>query len=477
MWDNRDIGLAARFGSGAGGVPRGNETMAKPIRGFQINTILDRLALDILGILRQCLIGAPLDRDRLHLAILLTLSRRIYVDNLLYRDFRVDRDSQWYHWSLPDGSDARIHEQGIVYLHKVLARRPKLARRLRDEPGNMHFLFCFLCRYGPEQYGWRAVAIRRDKVMEARGEAPDFVDHLALELAAQRARLAEAYGEESRRRRAEYGPIWLIRGDCSAEVPEEMSLFDVVEAAPLPLDPEFAEDHEVQRMVVRVLDALNERYMLLRACGLDPEIWHDRDEPSISRLRDMKQLRKPAEELMRLGIEDDNIDAYRRAFNDLKGREKQFAGCATFDDFATSEAGMGILRYASLSLDEPIATDDDGEEWARHETLADPDAEDVAETVTRRRAAGQWIELLIEDRPDWFDPLMTHFFTEVLGRGRSLHAAPGESGVLDDPEMRKLIDSYPELKALEEGALADELCQRAEAIIKRGLRRQARADG
>jgi hypothetical protein len=450
--------------------------MAKPVRGFQINTILDRLALDMLGILEACLTRAPLDRDRLHLAILLTLSRRIYVEHLLYRDYRVDRESQWYSWTLPDGTEARIHEQGIVYLHKVLARRPKLARRLREEPGNMHFLLCFLCRHGLAACGWRMVAIRRDRQLSACGEAPDFVGHLALELAAQRARLGDDYSDDSKRRRSEYGPIWLIRGDCSAELPEEMSLFDVIEAAPVPLDRAFAEDAEMQRILVRVLDALNERYMLLRACGLDPEVWHDRDEPSIGRLREMKQLRKPAEELMRTGIEDDNIGAYRRAFVDLQGREPQFAGCAGFDEFATSEAGMAMLRYASLSLDEPIATDDDGEEWARHETIADPDAEDVEESVMRRRAAGRWVELLLADRPDWFDPLMHHFFTQVLGRGRPLHPGPGDHGVLSDPELRALIDSYPELTVLDEGTLAEELCQRAEAIIKRGLRRHARAN-
>ena len=401
--------------------------MAKPVRGFQLNTILDRLALDVLGILEQCLIRAPLDRDRLHLAILLTLSRRIYVEGLLYRDYRVDRDSQWYRWTLPDGSAARIHEQAIVYLHKVLARRPKLARRLRDEPGNMQLLLALLCRHGPARFGWRTVEIRRDATLEARGDAPDFLEPLALELAAQRARLGEDYSEDSRRRRMEYGPLWLIRGDCCAEVPEEMALFEVLEALPLPLLPDFAEDPELQRMLVRVLDALNERYTLLRSCGLDPELWHDRDEPSIARLREMKQLRKPAEEMMRLGIEDDNVDAYRRAFNQLKGREKQLAGCATFDEFATTEHGMAMLRYASLSLDDLIATDGDGEEWARHETLADPDV-DVEEAVTRRRAAGQWAQMLIDDRPDWFDPLMAYFFREVIGNERTIHGGAGRSG-------------------------------------------------
>jgi hypothetical protein len=271
--------------------------------------------------------------------------------------------------------------------------------------------------------------------------------------------------------------MWLVRGDCCAEVPEEMALFEVLEALPLPLMPDFAEDPELQRMLVRVLDALNERYTLLRSCGLDPELWHDRDEPSIARLREMKQLRKPAEEMMRLGIEDDNVDAYRRAFNQLKGREKQLAGCATFDEFATTEHGMAMLRYASLSLDDLIATDGDGEEWVRHETLADPDAVDVEEAVTRRRAAGQWAQLLIDDRPDWFDPLMAYFFREVIGNERTIHGAPGDPGVLRDEEFRGLIESYPELAILDEGELADQLCQRAEAIIKRGLRRQASPDG
>ncbi len=450
--------------------------MAKPVRGFQLNTILDRLALDVLGILEQCLVRAPLDRDRLHLAILLTLSRRIYVEGLLYRDYRVDRESQWYNWSLPDGSAARIHEQGIVYLHKVLSRRPKLARRLRHEPGNMQLLLRLLCRHGPAEYGWRRAEIRRDKTLEAKGEAPDFLQPLALELAAQRARLGDDYSDNSKRRREEYGPLWLIRGDCCAEVPEEMALFEVLDASPLPLGRDFAEDAELQLMVVRVLDALNERYTLLRSCGLDPEVWHDRDEPSIARLRDMKQLRKPAEELLRLGIEEDNVDAYRRAFNQLKGSEKQFAGCATFDDFATTEHGMAILRYASLSLDDLITTDSEGEEWARHETLADPDV-DVEEDVTRRRAAGQWAQMLIDDRPDWFDPLMAYFFREVIGNERTIHGGPGDPGVLKDSEFQRLIESYPELTVLDEGELAEQLCQRAEAIIKRGLRRQASPDG
>jgi hypothetical protein len=448
--------------------------MARSVRGFQLNTILDRLALDTLGIFERVLTVAPLDRNRLHIAVLLTLSRKSYVDNLLYRDFRLDRESQWYSWTLPGGGEARVHEQSIVYLEKVLSRRPRLARSLRHEPGNMHLLLWLLCRHGPAEHGWRVTEIRRDLTRAASRDAPAFVDHLALELAAQRARLGEAYSDESRRRREEYGPIWLIRGDCSAELPEEISLFEVLDALPLPLDEAFVEDAEVQRMLVRVMDALNERYMLLRACGLDPEVWHDRDEPSIARLREMKQLRKPAEELLRLGIESDNADAYWRTFDELKGCAKRFAGCSSFDEFATTEHGQAMLRSAPLSLDDRIGGNDEGEERARHETLADPDARDVEEDVTRRLAAGRWVQLLIDDRPDWFDPIMRQFFIEVIGQGRPIHGGSGDHGVLNDPAFQRLVESYPELVVLDEPELVERLCQQAEAIIKRGLRLKVR---
>jgi hypothetical protein len=447
--------------------------MSKPIRGFKINTILDRLAVDVLRILDQCLCATQFDRDRFHLAVLLTLSRRLYVTNLLYRDFRVDRDSQWYSWSLPQGGSARVHEQSIVYLHRVLARRPRLARRLRHEPGNMHLLLGVLCRHGAARYGWPKTEIRRDQALVAQGDAPEFLKPLAFELAAQRARLGESYGEESQRRRGQYGPLWLIRGECTAELPEEMSVFDVVDAVPVPLDGEFAEDAEVQLMLVRVLDALNERYMLLRSCGLDPELWHDRDEPSIARLRELKRLRQDAEELLRLSIESDNIDAYRRAFDAAKGEAKLLGGFADFDEFATSEVGMAILRYAALSLDDIMSTDEGGDEWVRHESIADPDAEDVEESVTRRRHASEWVEMLLDDAPDWFDPVMRHFFVEVLGEGRPIHGGPGDPGVLKDRTFRSLVQADASLAGVDEDELAEVLYQRANALIQRGLRRRS----
>lgn len=442
--------------------------MAKPVRGFQVNTVLDRLAVELLSVLSACLTTAPLDRDRLQLAILMTLSRKLYVTNLLYRDFRLDRDTQWYAWTLPDGSTVRIHEQAIVYLHQVLARRPRLARRLRHEPGNMHLLLGHFCRFGPPGQGWEGTEVRRDKGLTAAGEDPGFLDPTALELAAQRQRLGDNYGEVSVRRRGEHGPIWLVREGCVAEVPEEMSLFDVTDATPVPLRSEFVEAHDLQRMLARVLDALNERYMLLRASGLDPETWHDRDEPSIARLREMKQLRKPAEELLRLGIEDEPVAAYRRAFEDLQGEAKSFAGVASFDEFVTSEVGMAILRFSTASLDEPLGSDDD-EDWSRSDMLADEAAADPEASTTDRAEAADWVQLLIEDRPDLFDEVMVYFFSEVLGEGRSIHPGSGDPGVLRDAPFRHLIARDHALAGLDDEDLVRELYARSETIIQQGL--------
>ncbi len=138
--------------------------------------------------------------------------------------------------------------------------------------------------------------------------------------------LGDDYSPESVRRREQYGPLWLIRSPCVAEVPEELSLFEIAEALPVPLDARFTADADLQRLIVRVMDALNERYMLLRGCGLNPMFWHERDEPSIARLRDLKRLRQDADELLRFGIETSNVDAYQRTFNELKGGAKSFAG-------------------------------------------------------------------------------------------------------------------------------------------------------
>ena len=230
------------------------------IRGFKINTILDRLAVDMLGLAENQLTARQFDRDRYYLSILLTLSKKLYISQLLYRDFRAAGDQQWHRYQLGANKVAKVHEQSIVYLHQVLMRRLKLAKRLKHEPGNMHLLLAQLARFGAEGGDWASVELRRDPAMRANDDDAAFSNLVATTLAAQRAALGDDFGNEARRRREEYGPLWLIRPPNAAEMPEEMSWFDVIDAAPAPLRAGFTADVETQRLVVRVLDSLNERY-------------------------------------------------------------------------------------------------------------------------------------------------------------------------------------------------------------------------
>ena len=444
------------------------------LRGFKINTILDRLALDMLCLLDKSLRQDAFDRDRFHIGVLLTLSRNAYLKNLLFRDFRADATTQWQRYRVKGGKTAKIHEQATVYLHHVLGRRLRIARRLLGEPGNMHLLLGKLSQYAALG-AWRDIRVQRDRALLAEaGDDPLFAK-ITKTLFEQRKALGEGFSDDAKRR-DEYGPIWLILSNLAAELPEEMSLFDVTEAAPLPLAPDFSSDVDMQRLLVRVLDSLNERYMLLRSIGLDPEDWHDREEPAIGKLRDLKRLRKKAEELLRLTIEEQKLLAYRRAFEELQEKGKAYGGYQDFDDFATSEIGLAMLRYPVLSLDDPIGGDDEGDDWMRSETLSDPDADDSESVVARQQTAVRWVELLIDDRPKWFDPVMRAFFKEVIGGGRPIHAAPGEAGLLGDPSFRALIDADPDLQNLDDGDLAEELYQRADKLIKRGVRRRSFAD-
>ena len=446
--------------------------MPDSIRGFKVTDIVDRLTLDVLRLLEEVLTESRFEQDRLYLGLLLTLSRKVYVNKLLFRDFGADSDEQWYSLPMPDGSEARVHEQSVTYLQQVLGRKPRLARRLQHEPGNMHLLLGAICRFGPSEKGWMETEVKRDPNQTQSDIAEDFRVPLARTLASLCKSQGTDYSPESARRREQYGPLWLVRPPCAAEVPEEISLFEIAEAVPVPLSNSFTSDADVQRLLARVMDSLNERYMLLRGCGLNPTYWHDRDEPSIARLRELKRLRQDADELLRLGVESSNVDAYQRSFNELKGGAKSFGGFSSFDDFAGDETGMLMLRHTSLSIDEAVGDDADGDSWLRHEAIADPDAVDIEEELSMRDAGSQWVTDLIEARPKMFSPVMRYFFEQVLGEGRPMYSGGGDDGVLTDPDFRSLLDDDPDFAVLDEDDLADQLSKRAEALIKRGLKNQ-----
>ena len=294
------------------------------IKGFKINTILDRLAVDMLGLVESHLSAGHFDRDRYYLSILLTLSKKLYISQLLYRDFRAAGDQQWHRYQLSGDKVAKVHEQSIVYLHQVLMRRLRLARRLKHEPGNMHLLLAQLARFGTRR---RRLEPRSNSAVTSRSKR---MKGWMISRAGLRPNLrpSEQHSATISVTRPDGGAMNTDRSGSSEPPNVSRDAGGNVLVRRDRCRTFTACRQTSQEMSTRsdwscrVLDSLNERYTLLRSCGLDPERWHERETPSIAKLRDLKRLRRQAEDYLRQSIEDEQVRSYRRAFDDLADDER-----------------------------------------------------------------------------------------------------------------------------------------------------------
>jgi hypothetical protein len=277
--------------------------MATDPPDFKISRTLDRLAFDLLLILRDTLSNPQIDlrkkkdQDTLDVRLLALLSQPLYVRSLLWRDFRQDPADKWHPAGrTAEGREFRIYDEANNYLYRVLHRRLRLIQQLKEQPTNMHLLLQALCRFGPTGQGWAQATILRDPSRSKNLGDNALFRCVAKALRQVRQHLRSDSSDRAllQRRRLEFGPLWLVVGDLAVEAPEELSLFEMLNAVPTPLPPAFAEDAEVQKRLRRVLEALNERYGLLRSCGLDPDSGLDCDDPSINVLKEIKELRQCA---------------------------------------------------------------------------------------------------------------------------------------------------------------------------------------
>ena len=433
--------------------------MATDLPDFTISRTLDRLAFDLLLILRDTLSNPRIDllrkdkdRDALAVRLLDLLSQPLYVRSLLWRDFRDPVGKRYPAGKTVAGRVVSIHDEAIDYLYGVLHRRLRLIQQLKEQPTNMHLLLQALCRFGPAGQGWGKATIQR-----SHGRSENLGDNPLLR------RAAEALGQVRQqprsdpsdrallqRRRLEFGPLWLIVGDWAVEVPEELSLFELLSAVPTPLPSAFAQDADVQKRLRRVLEALNERYGLLRSCGLDPDSWLDDDEPSINVLKDIKALRQCAAGRRRDSPNLTAEHAYEACFNALKGEKQKFAGHAGFAPWLTTAAGSQVVHGKVLSLDElPDIADPERES-------DDFDWDEVKSYIARAPELAQ-------------DELMKYYFQLIYFGDQNLE----EPEIL--AEIRRSIDNHPADKrrfgALPPDALAKALRKQAEQIIERILRR------
>lgn len=470
-------------------------------RGFKIRTIIDCLAWDLLLILRDALAKDTLDSDHLKLRILMILSdvtertektesesgskyrQRFYTNSytakLLFRDYSVPNESNWHTFHLPENDEdcactIKIHDEAITYLSSVLERRLALAQNLKHRPSNPHLLYETLSHFSTRHSTWQLARTNRHHNYQSAHEDRPYFSSVAQRLAEQRAKLATKFGAVSQRRRQQYGPIWLVVGDCVTEMPEELSLFNVFGALPLSLDAKFVGDPQLQKCFSRVLDSLNERYKLLRSCGLKPQIWLDRSGPSIAVLRELKQLRSEAEKLLKTGKVTTLHLSYHRAFNNKITSEKnlKYAGSTTFDELIQTEHGMAMLNYSTISLDQFTIMSSGNEELSLYDILPGTDFhENAIGTILERFDDDfEWVQYLIDSRPDLFDEVMTVFFHQAIGTCRPFDGEAKDRQLLNDPEFRALINSDPAYRNLSDDEMVERLVQQAERIIDRGLR-------
>jgi hypothetical protein len=429
-------------------------------------TILFKLASELHRLLQVELSCARYRENRLAAALLLTLSRPFFRRELLFRDFDLDEADLWL---LPAGMDAageehreddprlavqdtgsaqRVFKPALVYFTQVLGRRLTLANNLGEKPTNMHLLLGELAAHGPQRQGWPSVQVKREPRAPSRGRKEPLFAHVARTLSEQIRRLGTAYGAISARRRAAHGPIWLSLPDCSAEVAEELTLWDCLAAQPTPIERSLDEASRIR--LARVLESLNERYGLLRGCGLDPELWNDDQGLSIARLRSLQGLRRRARRLLGEPAEGWSEQsatsrihaAYARVFAELQDGGRPVAGFDDFDDFARSEVGEQMLHRGRLSLNEPLPLENGDPQSRPPDTHALIEREDA------------FLDLFERCPRIRRDRVLDYFLRETLIGARNIH---GNGGLLQDAAFRRLVDASSRYAGAGDEALLNQL--------------------
>lgn len=437
--------------------------------------IVFRLANALHGLLQTELFQARYQENRLAVGLLLTLSREPFRSELLFRDYSLKEEELWL---IPareapkaggendrgadseDNEDpgaaekpgqspqsARIFRPALVYLSLVLSRRLALANNRLDQPTNMHVLFGSLAAHGAAEAGWSEVKVTRAKrpIVSLASSSSERIGRVWSVLKKQIARLGTGYGPVSARRRAKYGPFWLILSDVAAEMAEELSLWDCLAPLPVPLACDLNEASRDQ--LCRVLESLNERYALLRSCGLDPEQWYDDAELSVSGLRDLQTLRKAVN--ARLAAPPDGSQAttperaYADAFECIRTDTHRPAGFATFEDFAESAVGQEMIHGCLVLLSTPLHMEGD-DDLLLVSNLPAPVPESSATWPEHQVDRETALRFVIGQCPGIRDnPVLAWFVDATLINGRSIH---GGDGVLADAEFRRLLDDsrrYP----------------------------------
>ncbi|WP_028880654.1 hypothetical protein [Terasakiella pusilla] len=180
-----------------------------------------------------------------------------------------------------------VHAQAMGYLRCGV--EPTLSVRNLTNAGlsKAHFLYAEYAKHVHDD-NWIKSSIGRKK-----GEIRIPVKSPEKEIQSRFfPRLSQEYpkGSASPKALEELGKVILDLETSDLTLPEEMSVKDVLNAAPKASLAEREETRELKNYIVNTLDSAGERYSALRRCGLDPNDWYSAPEPSISTLREFAKF-------------------------------------------------------------------------------------------------------------------------------------------------------------------------------------------
>jgi hypothetical protein len=317
-----------------------------------------------------------------------------------------------------------IHQEAIRYVEEVLLMKPlQLAKKNGDKPTNLHLLFRTLCRFSDAPGNWTDSDITRSDSAIEEESAPWF-DKLGQLLRIQYKKQDNKVNVTALNRRNISGSYWFNAGDCYERVCEELTLLNVLQMTPVPLNSSFANDEEFSRLLKGSIDSLNMRYRWLRSCGLPPEDWLQADKPSIEHLKELANLRKHAVATDEW-FKEQYLVAFKTAFNELaQTNNHKWAGFNTFEEWRNSDVGDAILMRSSkhlVSLTDLLTGDKDFQEL----DIADDKSESIHETVDLSIN----LETLQAEVGERLTQVLSIFFEHVLLEGGELY---GDNGLLEN---------------------------------------------
>lgn len=371
-----------------------------------------------------------------------------YIDGLLFRDYYAT-NGRFMQTGLPGFGRVDIHIEASRYVSDVLLLKPLELAKVNvksGKPTNLHLLLERLCQLSSAQGDWQNTTIQR--CLQAEKYSLLWFEKIAARLERLKAQKDKRpINKTAENQRKLLGPYWLRAGDCHAEVVEELTLLDVLTVLPLALTSGFSKDPKFLRLLKSIIASLNERYRLLRSCGLPPETWLSEKQPSLNKLEQLKVLRDQAKSLD-VWQSGDYEQAWRQAFTELKAGNNEIGGFDNFCQWRDSDIGQAMLRI-TLSLD--TLFEDDG----NNEALGNEDND---------LGSYELHQALIQDAGDRLtqDRVLEAFFQEVMLKNRPVQ---DQGGLFTDAEFMALVAADDNYAALDADALAEALHLKTSSLI------------